>query len=100
MKPSPPPTNEASPSSDEAPSRRGIFLVEDHPITRAGLAALIARDGSLYVCGEAESAPVALDLIFKSKPALVVMDIALKTSNGLELMKNLLALVPDLRILV
>jgi DNA-binding NarL/FixJ family response regulator len=80
--------------------RAGIFLVEDHPVTRAGIAALVSRDPQLRVSGEADNAQVALDLILKHKPALVVIDIALKTSNGLELMKNLLAQLPDLPVLV
>lgn len=80
--------------------RAGIFLVEDHPVTRAGIAALVSRDPHLRVSGEADNAQVALDLIIKHEPALVVMDIALKTSNGLELMKNLLAQLPDLPVLV
>lgn len=78
----------------------GIFLVEDHPVTRAGLSALIGSAANLHICGEADSAPVALDLMLKSKPDLAVVDIGLKTSNGLELMKNLVALLPELRILV
>ncbi len=81
-------------------SRADIFLVEDHPVTRAGISALVSRDSHLRVCGVADSAPVAFDLIVKARPALVVMDIALKTSNGLELMKSLMAELPDLLVLV
>ena len=84
----------------EVSKRHGIFLVEDHPITQAGLAALISRESDLFICGAADSAPSALDQIIKLKPSLVVTDIALKTSNGLELMKNLMALCPDVPILV
>lgn len=80
--------------------RADIFLVEDHPVTRAGISALVSRDPHLRVCGVADSAPVAFDLIIKARPALVVMDIALKTSNGLDLMKNLMAELPDLLVLV
>jgi DNA-binding NarL/FixJ family response regulator len=80
--------------------RHGVFLVEDHPITQAGLAALIARESDLFVCGEADSAPAALDQIARLKPSIVISDIALKTSNGLELMKNLVVLCPEVPILV
>ena len=94
--------NHVESKSDEAISdpRSSIFIVEDHPVTRAGLAALISFESDLRICGEADNAPVALDLIAKIKPTLVVMDIALKTSNGLELMKNLVALLPGLPVLV
>lgn len=84
-----------------APEKRhGIFLVEDHPITQAGLAALIGREEDLFICGEADNAPTALDQISKLRPSLVITDIALKTSNGIELMKNLMALCPEVPILV
>lgn len=76
-----------------------IFLVEDHPITRAGFTALIRREPDLEVCGEADNASTALSLIEKLRPALVVTDITLKTSNGLELIKNIRALIPDQRII-
>jgi DNA-binding NarL/FixJ family response regulator len=83
-----------------AVKRYGVFLVEDHPITQAGLAALIGREDDLFICGEADSAPAALDQIAKLKPSIVISDIALKTSNGIELMKNLMALCPEVPILV
>lgn len=80
--------------------RYGVFLVEDHPITQAGLAALISREDDLFICGEADNAPAALDQIAKLRPSIVISDIALKTSNGIELMKNLMALCPEVPILV
>ncbi|MEO6875749.1 MAG: response regulator transcription factor [Opitutaceae bacterium] len=79
--------------------RHSIFLVEDHPITRAGLSALISREPDLFMCGEADNAPTALTMIARLQPSLVVADITLRTSNGIELMKNLSAIGPDLRIL-
>jgi DNA-binding NarL/FixJ family response regulator len=84
----------------ETLKRHAVFLVEDHPITRTGLAAVIGREADLYVCGDADSAPAALDQIAKMKPAIVITDIALKTSNGIELMKNLMTLCPNVPILV
>jgi DNA-binding NarL/FixJ family response regulator len=79
---------------------RRIFLVEDHPITRAGLCAIINREADLTVCGETEDAASAIDLIPRLCPELVITDIALKTGNGVELIKNILALLPNLAILV
>jgi DNA-binding NarL/FixJ family response regulator len=103
IKTSPPAQNGADGELPGAPApkkRHGVFLVEDHPITQAGLAALISREEDLFICGAADSAPVALDLIAKLKPSIVITDIALKTSNGIELMKNLVALCPEIPILV
>jgi DNA-binding NarL/FixJ family response regulator len=79
---------------------RKIFLVEDHPITRAGLCAIINREADLTVCGEADDAPAALSSLASLRPSMLVTDLALKNSNGLELIKNVLALVPNLSILV
>ena len=95
-------TNGGSPglNGTESAQRKGVFLVEDHPITQAGLAALINREPDLFICGDTDNAPAALDQIARLKPALVITDIALKTSNGLELMKNLMTLCPDVPILV
>jgi DNA-binding NarL/FixJ family response regulator len=83
-----------------ANKRFGVFIVEDHPITQAGLAALINRESDLFVCGSADSAPTALTQITKLKPSIVISDFTLKASNGIELMKNVVALCPDVPILV
>jgi len=76
-----------------------VFLVEDHPITRAGIRALISHETDLNVCGETDDAPAAISLIANVKPSIVVTDISLKSSNGIELIKNILALVPGIGIL-
>lgn len=76
-----------------------VFIVEDHPITRAGLTAIINREQDLTVCGEADDAPTALSSITSARPSVLVTDISLKTSNGIELIKNVLALMPNLSIL-
>ena len=76
-----------------------IFIVEDHPITRAGICAIINREPDLTVCGEADDAPSALSLIANARPSILVTDITLKTTNGIELIKNVLALMPNLNIL-
>jgi DNA-binding NarL/FixJ family response regulator len=84
----------------ESAVRRRIFLVDDHPATRGGVRVLIDQDERLEVCGEADSAPVALQLIQKLNPDLAVVDITLKTTSGIELMKNVKALLPDLPVLI
>ncbi|RYD43599.1 MAG: response regulator transcription factor [Verrucomicrobiaceae bacterium] len=76
-----------------------IFIVEDHPMLREGLVRSI--EGKEWtVCGYAESSAHALEEIPKLKPDLVTMDISLPDKNGLELVKDLRAMMPDLRILV
>lgn len=77
-----------------------VFLVDDHPMVREHLAALLQRESDLHVCGEAEDAPQALTEIGKWQPDLVIMDISLKQSHGLELLKDLKRLHPRLPVLV
>jgi len=91
------PANGTAPATSK---RFGVFIVEDHPITQAGLVALINRESDLFVCGCADSAPAALTQITKLKPSIVISDFTLKASNGIELMKNVVALCPDVPILV
>jgi len=77
-----------------------VFLVDDHPMVREHLAALLAREPDLEVCGEAEDAPTALSRIGPLSPHLVIMDISLKNSHGLELLKNLRTLHPKIPVLI
>src|SRR5215475_5944537 len=81
-------------------ARSKVFLVDDHPLVREHLKALLQREKDLEVCGEAAEAPVALSLIGKQKPTLVILDISLKKSHGLELLKDLKRIHPDVPVLV
>lgn len=69
--------------------RLRIFLVDDHPLVREWLTNLINQQPDLVVCGEAESAPVALSEIEKLKPDVVIVDITLADGSGLELVKDI-----------
>jgi DNA-binding NarL/FixJ family response regulator len=96
-------TNVSNPnpaSSAESPPKSRVFLVDDHPITRQGLVALINREPNLVVCGEADSAPVAIDMIQKLTPDIALVDVTLKTTSGIELMKHLKALRPEMPVLM
>jgi len=80
--------------------RKQIFIVDDHPMMRQGLAQLIGAESDLAVCGEAENAGGALDALGKLKPDLVLADISLPDKNGLELIKDFQAIQPGLSVLV
>ncbi len=80
--------------------RKKVLIVEDHPIMRSGLAQLIGQESDLVVCGEAEDVHGALEAIEKSKPDIAVVDISLKDSNGIELIKNIKIRWPELAVLV
>ncbi len=77
-----------------------VLLVDDHPILRAGLRRLIDAEADMTVCGEAEDGPRAFDLVGTLQPDVAVIDISLKGSNGIELIKNLKARYPDLPTLI
>ncbi len=77
-----------------------ILLVDDHAVVRFGMAQLINREGDLMVCGEQEDAANAMTAITNTKPDMVIADISLKDSSGLELMRNIKAQWPKLPVLV
>lgn len=77
-----------------------VLLVDDHPITRQGIGMLVSKEANLVVCGETDNAPKAIDLINQLSPDLAVIDISLKSVSGIELVKNIKSLRPELPILV
>src|SRR5258708_12449997 len=81
-------------------TRARILLVDEHAVVRFGIAQLINRQTDLVVCGEEEDASKAMNAISKLKPNLVIADISLKDSSGLELMRNIKAQYPGLPVLV
>ena len=81
-------------------ARTRILLVDDHAIVRYGIAQLISREPDLVVCGEEEDAGKALSAIERLKPHLVIADISLKESSGLELMRNINPRFSGVRVLV
>ena len=82
------------------PHKKRILLVDDHPLVREWLANLIHQQPDLTVCGETESAPTALSAVATAKPDLVIADINLKNSSGIELIKSLKELHPNIPVLV
>ena len=77
-----------------------IFLVDDHPLVREWLTSLIHQQPDLAVCGEAASAAQALDGMAATRPDLAVVDISLEGGSGIELIKRLKALHPDVSVIV
>ena len=77
-----------------------ILIVDDHPIVRQGLAQLLNGEPDFVVCGEAGTARQAMTAIAELKPNLAIVDITLQGTNGIELIKNIVAQWPDLPILV
>src|SRR5262249_21175191 len=86
--------------SQEKDNRARILLVDDHAVVRFGIAQLINRQADMVVCGEEEDGSKAMTAIANLKPGLVIADISLKDSSGLELMRNIKAQYPGLPVLV
>src|SRR5215216_5760539 len=80
--------------------KRTILIVDDHPVLRHGISQLINNERDLVVCGEAESAPTALEAMRRLKPDLALIDISLQGTNGIELIKLMRAEQPKLPILM
>src|SRR6204780_1895872 len=83
-----------------SPSKCKVFLIDDHPIVRQGLALFIDREPDLMVCGEAEGANSALQAIRDTMPDFIVLAISLDGPDGLELRKVLRAEHPNLPVLI
>ncbi len=77
-----------------------VLIVDDHPAVREALALRISRHPDLLVCGEAAELAEALQLVSETKPDVAVIDIGLKTGNGLDLIKRLKARNEPVRMLV
>lgn len=69
--------------------KRRVLLVDDHPLTRKGLAEAIAGEADLEVCGEVEEWRTALTLMESVRPDVVMLDLNLKDGNGWDLLKQL-----------
>jgi DNA-binding NarL/FixJ family response regulator len=90
----------SSPPREASTGITRVLLVDDHPVVRQGLAQLINGESDMEVCGQAESASEALKAIKQDEPDAAVVDISLKDSNGIELIKDLKVRHPQLPVLV
>ncbi len=81
-------------------SRKQILILDDHPMTRRGLAHLISHEPDLAVCGEADSVQQALKIIPTARPDLVLADITMPGKSGIEFIKELRELHPNVLVLV
>ena len=79
--------------------KTNILIVDDHPIVRQGLAELINHEEDLAVCGQAEDAHQAMKAVKELKPDMAIVDISLKETSGMELIKDIKAQYPNLPIL-
>jgi len=84
----------------EPDKRTRILLVDDHPMTREGIAQWLRHEPDFDVCAAAENASQAIEMIVAMHPDIVLTDITLPGRSGLELIKDIHAVRPDLPVLV
>ena len=77
-----------------------VVLADDHVVLRAGLRALLEAEMGIEVVGEASTGDEAVDLVRELKPTVVVMDLSMPGSGGLEATRRIVALHLDTRVLV
>jgi DNA-binding NarL/FixJ family response regulator len=79
---------------------KGILLIDEHPLMREAISLTLTRDPGLRMAGWSKEAGQALAAVQKAPPDLVLMELALNGANGIELIKRMVAQVPELPILV
>jgi len=87
-------------SRSKTKKRARVLIVDDHPAVREALALRIGRQPDLEVCGEAADTSEALRLVAETRPDVAVVDISLKTGNGIDLIKRIKDRNDHIRILV
>jgi DNA-binding NarL/FixJ family response regulator len=86
--------------SNNHSKRQSILLVDDHPLVRRALRQALEREDDLAVCGEAEDRDEALAILAASPANMAIVDLSLKNSDGLELIKDIRRKHPDVLTLV
>lgn len=84
----------------EMAQQKSIVIIEDHPLFREGLKAIIRRDASYQVVGEAESGRKGLQMVRELKPDLTLVDISLPDQSGTRLAQEIHSLLPETRMMI
>lgn len=77
-----------------------LMVVDDHPLVREGIAARMATETDLEICGEAETEEEAFAMSKELMPDLIIVDISLRTGNGIDLIKRIHAIHPTMKMVV
>ena len=86
--------------SDSGSQPRSVLIVDDHPIVRQGLSQLINAEDDLMVCGDAATVDEAMQSLDSADPDVVIIDLSLADSDGLELIKEIRNKTRQLPVLV
>jgi DNA-binding NarL/FixJ family response regulator len=90
----------AKTNAKAASTKAKVLIVDDHPVVREGLAMHLATQPDLEVCGEAADLPGAMKLLESTQPDVAIIDISLKSSSGIELIRRIRDRGHAVRILV
>jgi DNA-binding NarL/FixJ family response regulator len=82
------------------PAKVKVLLVDDHPVLRQGMAAIINEEADLAVCGEADGVRGAIEVIGRTRPDVALVDLSIRDGDGLELIRDLKNRYPDVLTLV
>jgi DNA-binding NarL/FixJ family response regulator len=77
-----------------------VFLIDDHPIVRHGIAQLLSAESDLEVCGQAGDARTALATLAAAAPGVIVVDVSLGTTSGIDLIREIKQCLPRAAVLV
>lgn len=91
--------NKATEDDKTTTGKTRLLIVDDHPLVRSGIRSLIQMEDDLDVCGEAEDQDAALRLVASEQPDIVLVDISLKNSSGLNLLKEITQNYPGVKTL-
>lgn len=80
--------------------KKKIIIIDDHPLMRKGLSLILESESDLMIAGQAAKAEEALHLMEETKPDMAIVDVSLPGMSGLELTKHMLALQPELIVLI
>lgn len=86
--------------NNRGPSKKRIMIVDDHAVVREGLTRLICGANGLDVCGGAENAVEAMNILATGQVDLVIMDISIDGMNGIQLTEKIKSLYPDLPVIM
>lgn len=80
--------------------KKTILIIDDHPLFREGLKAIIERDSSYEVIEEAGTGRKGLEMVKKLKPDLITVDMSLPDMTGIQLTREIKSILPDARIMI
>ncbi len=95
-----PPVPEPAARAPKVAKTHRLMVVDDHPVFRHGMRQLIGQLPEVTICAEAENAQLALEAMRRAKPDVALLDVSMPGTNGIELIKLMLAEEPHLIILV